>query len=568
MRWPTSRREPAPAERPVSAWRRVKWVAAGLATALIGSTGPASGADAESGRAWDLTPVPLDFVHFNGMSGKLYFPEMTGQGGALVDYDGDGDLDVYLVQGSLLGGASMAEAVFPYNGGGPPADVLLRNDATPAGPHWRDVTSDSGLAALGYGMSVTTGDFDGDGGVDLFVGNYGADQLWRNLGDGRFADASALLPQDDAWTTGGAFVDFDADGDEDLYIVHYVEYSVTQAPDCYAESTLRDYCGPSSFQGVPDTLLRNDGGDGWTDVSSQLGVGDVALAGLGVAVLDADGDGLLDLYVANDGQPNNLWGWRGGRWVDDALLAGVAVNVRGEPEASMGIGVADFDRDGDEDLVVTHLSGETNTLYVNEGDGLYDDLSVDRGLAAPSLPYTGFGVAWVDLDLDGWLDLVVVDGAVRIQEELAARGDPYPLSQTNLVFANERGRLVLTPETLDGEPRVHRGLVAGDVDGDGDQDLLLTVNAGPATVFESGAARPDNWLGVSLARPRHDGVEVAYADGGGTVARAGSSGSYASARDPRVVFGGALAPASLTISGRAGRRRLLSPPRGRYLRFE
>jgi hypothetical protein len=462
----------------------------------------------------------------------------------------------------------MGETVHPYVGESEPADVLLRNDWTPDGRRWVDATARAGLRATGYGMSVTTGDLDGDGWTDLFIGNYGADQLWRNRGDGTFEDVTLLLPGGggDAWTTGGVFVDYDGDGDEDLYSLSYVEYSVAEAPDCYAASTMRDYCGPSAFDGTADVMYRNEGGGRLTDVSAQLGLDRVRLAGLGVAVLDADGDGTLELFVANDGQPNNLWTWRGGEWVDDALLAGVAVNVRGEPEASMGVAVGDYDRDRDEDLLVTHLDGETNTLYANQGNGLFDDLSVDSGLGAPSLPHTGFGVVWLDRDHDGWLDVVVANGAVRIQEELAVKGDPYPLSQPSLLFSSHRGTFV-PAGALGPEPAVGRGLAAGDVDDDGDRDLLLTANSGTARLFSSPAAGNRNWIGITLRRPAHQRVEVRYADGSGVVARAGTSGSYASAGDPRVVFGGAEPPMSLSVQDANRRRLVIEPPLGRYLRF-
>ena len=298
-------------------------------------------------------------------------------------------------------------------------------------------------------MAVAVGDIDGDGWADLFTGNYGANQLWRNRGDGSFEEATAGLAEEEpSWTTSAVFCDFDGDGLDDLYIVNYVRYSTVDPPNCYATSSRRDYCGPSGFSSQPDRLLRNTGTGVFEDITAASGVGAVAGSGLGADVLDVDGDGRLELYVSNDGQPNFLWRRIDGRWVDDALLSGIAVNRRGEPEASMGIAVGDPDRDGDEDLVVAHLAGESHTLYVNQGNGLFDDRTRELGLAAASLPYTGFGIAWLDLEHDGWLDLAVVNGAVRIQESADLAADPYPLGQPNQLFANRGGDLVELP----GEP--------------------------------------------------------------------------------------------------------------------
>jgi hypothetical protein len=493
---------------------------------------------------------------------------MTGGGGALFDYDGDGDLDLYLVQGGALGpDSSMARDGRDI--GENERDVLLRNDGDIGGVRWKDVTAAARLASDGYGMAVATGDFDGDGWIDLLVGNYGANQLWRNRGDGTFADASRALSQSrPGWTTGAAFVDYDSDGDEDLYLVNYVGYSVAEAPTCYAPSSRQDYCGPSDFESQSDRLLRNLGDSTFEDVTVSSGVGSVAGSGLGVAVLDVDGDGRLELYVSNDGQPNFLWRIENGRWIDDALLSGVAVNGRGEPEAGMGIAVGDYDRDGDEDILVTHLSGESDTLYVNSGGGLFDDLSSESGLAAPSLPYTSFGVSWIDFDHDGWLDLAVVNGAVRIQEAAAARGEAYPLAQRNQLFGNQRGRFV---ERLDpvftAVQAVGRGLVRGDVDNDGDQDLVVINSAGPAELFLDAAAAAGSWLGVSLARPAHQSLVAEYEDGSTMLARASSAGSYASAADPRVVLAGSARIRALTIRLADRRIRVIDPAVDHYLRI-
>ncbi len=497
----------------------------------------------------------LDFTHWNGMSGEYYFPEMTGQGAALLDYDNDGDLDVYLVQGALLGpGKKRADALFPYQGSWPPSDRLYRNDlkvGVSGGRRLRftDVTAESGLAkiATGYGMGVAAGDVDNDGFTDLYVTNYGPNQLLRNQGDGTFSDVTETAGLDDpAWSTSAAFFDFDRDGWLDLFLANYVVFDVVRNPECFAPSSRRDYCGPSAFPGVADRLWRNRGDGSFEDVSVRSRVGAEKAAGLGVVAADFDGDGWLDLYVANDGEPNHLWlNQRDGTVRDEALLAGVAVNREGEPEASMGVSAADFDGDGDDDLFMTHLMSETNTLYVNDG-GLFEDRTLETGLAAGSLTFTSFGTAWLDVDNDGWLDLMIANGAVKVLEALAREGDPYPLAQPNQLLMNAGGRRFEDATARAGEAfqaaEVSRGAAFGDLDNDGDVDVVVCNNNGPARLLRNQVGQHAPWLGLRLVGKGGRDMLGARAE----VKRAGAAplwrtvrtdGSYCSASDPRVVFG-------------------------------
>ncbi len=508
----------------------------------------------------------LDFTHWNGMTGEYYFPEMTGQGAALLDYDNDGDLDVYLVQGALLGpGEKRADALFPYQGSWPPSDRLYRNDLSvpPEGGKrniaasgerlsFTDVTADSGLAkiATGYGMGVAAGDVDNDGFTDLYVTNYGPNQLLHNQGDGTFRDVTATAGLGDpAWSTSAAFFDFDRDGWLDLFVTNYVVFDVARNPRCFAPSSRRDYCGPSAFPGVADRLWRNQGagGLGFEDVSVRSRVAAQKAAGLGVVSADFDGDGWLDLYVANDGEANHLWlNQQDGTVRDEALLAGVAVNREGQPEASMGVSAADFDGDGDDDLFMTHLMSETNTLYVNDG-GLFEDRTLETGLAAGSLAFTSFGTAWLDVDNDGWLDLMVANGAVKVLEELAAKGDVYPLDQPNQLLINAGGRRFEDASARAGAAfqaaEVSRGAAFGDLDNDGDVDVVLCNNNGPARLLRNQVGQEQAWLGLRLVGTGGGRdmlgarAEVKRAGGGALWRRVRTDGSYCSANDPRLVFG-------------------------------
>ena len=278
-------------------------------------------------------PSGLEFFHFAGISGQLYFAENVGAGLGVFDYDNDGDLDIYAIQGTLLGPEdTLEDAIYPLQGPPPPKDRLYRNDLslTPDGspvPAFVDVTEASRLSATGYGMGVAAGDYNNDGWIDIYVTNYGPNQMWKNNGDGTFSDATLETGTgDDLWGTSASFLDFDRDGWLDHYVANYVVFDVAANPRCYATSSRRDYCGPSDFPPQPDRFYRNLGNGSFEEVSVRALRGYVTEPGLGVVATDFDGDGWTDLYVANDGRPNHLWiNQRDGSFVDDALLAGVAV---------------------------------------------------------------------------------------------------------------------------------------------------------------------------------------------------------------------------------------------------
>ena len=496
----------------------------------------------------------IDFIHFNGMSGEKYYCEMVGSGAAMFDYDNDGDLDIYIVQGSTLGpGKTLADSLFPPRGPLPPKDRLYRNDLVLQADGTRtlgftDVTERSGIAATGYGMGVAAADVNNDGWVDLYVTNFGENQLFHNQGDGTFRKAP--LPKTSAarWSVSAAFLDYDRDGWLDLYVGNYVNFSFSYTKACVGPTGVVDYCGPVSYEPVPDRLFRNRGDGTFQDTSPQAQIAREYNGALGVVTADFNGDGWIDIYVANDQRPNHLWiNQKDGTFSNEAVLAGCAFNKDGKAESSMGVDAADFDNDGDEDLFMTHLSNETNTLYLNDGTGWFEDQSSSTKLALPSLPFTGFGTAFFDYDNDGWLDVLALNGHVVTIEALAKVNDPYPLHQRNQLFHNlGDGRFEDVTDRA-GEvfelSEVSRGGAFGDVDNDGDTDVLVVNNNGRARLLINHTGRRHHWLGLRLVSRelKRDmlgtRVGVFLSESRALWRRVRSDGSFASANDPRLLFG-------------------------------
>jgi hypothetical protein len=538
---------------------RAAGIAVSLASAVL--SGPARAGESEVLFTDATSSAGLDFRHWNGMSGHLYYPEVVGAGAALFDYDNDGDLDLYLVQGNLLGNeGDRTSATTPWTGDWPPRDRLYRNDLESrdgrATVRFVDVTEESGIAADGYGMGVVAADLDNDGWVDLYVLNLGANQLWRNEGDGTFSDGTeASGTGDSRWSVAAAAADYDGDLDLDLFVVNYLNFSLATHKTCLTERGEVDYCLPSAYQPAPDALLVNDGGGRFEDATVAAGLAAARPGnGLGILAADLDGDRRLDFYVANDLMPNHLWLNGGnGELVEDGLISGAALNADGEAEASMGVAAGDHDGDGDLDLFLTHFHRETNTLYRNDsrpGAAQFRDRTNATRLGRPSWDATSFGTAFVDLDNDGWLDLAAVNGAVTFAAgRPRTEDDPFPLDQPNQTFLNVAdgaGGRRFEPAAaglLDGEtPFVSRGLAAGDVDNDGDTDLVITNNNGPARLLLNRTKTQGDWIGVApvlgAARGRRpaSGVTVRVHRAGAPplVRLAGGGGSYASWGDPRV----------------------------------
>ena len=495
--------------------------------------------------------VGLDFVHFNGMSGAMYFPETMAPGVGLVDIDNDGDLDVYAVQGAMLGGKPQTTATYPPTG--PPGDRLFRNDLVVDTTgrrtlHFTDITATSGIDIRSYGMGVAAGDVDNDGRVDIYRTGLSGGVLLRNTGNGTFRDVTTASGTGNpgGWGVSASFVDYDRDGWLDLYVGNYLVYRVETDKACQGPTGQRDYCPPNVYRPQRDRLFHNRRDGTFEDVTAQALAGGADGPALGVATADFDGDGWIDIYVGNDGTPNQLWiNQRNGTFVDTALQAGAAISGSGNAEASMGIDAADYDNDGDEDLFVTNWVSQMNVLYVNAGGGVFEDRRAASGLGAPSVARTGFGTAWLDYDNDGWLDLLTVNGGVSRIEAQAKAGDPFPVRMTKQLFrGSATGRFedvgrgeVFT--TLD----VGRGAAFGDVDNDGDVDVVVANTAGPLQLLLNDVGHRQHWLGLRLvdARERRDllGATALIARPGAPTLRrrARSDGSYASINDPRVLAG-------------------------------
>ncbi|MXW00987.1 MAG: CRTAC1 family protein [Holophagales bacterium] len=465
---------------------------AGMGTAEV----PGAGLAAPVVRFVDVTVESgIDHVLPSGTDSTYPMPAVMGGGLAVFDADGDDDLDLYVIA--------------PAPGGN---RFYLQQE----GGRFTDATRAAGLE--GDGMGCAVGDLDNDGDLDLYLTRVGPDRLFLNDGRGVFADRSeawnAAVP---GWSSSAALLDYDRDGYLDLYVARYVAFDPARV--CSQHGGRRDFCGPTEFEGLSDVLLHNLGGAGFADVSAAAGITAVEDAGLGVVAADFDHDGEMDIYVANDADPNNLWIHQGGgRFLDDGVLQGSAFNRWGNSEAGMGIAVGDADLDLDLDLFVTHLITETNTYYRNLMLPGFEDATIDTELGAASLDLTGFGAAFFDADNDGDLDLAVANGAVkRRPSALAMPGGATAPSdfwsdyvEPNLFLLNEDGRFVdASAQAPWTELGLSRALVPADLDGDGDLDLLIANLDGPPQLLRNLTIDPgadttaptSNWLQIRAFDP-------------------------------------------------------------------
>jgi hypothetical protein len=482
----------------------------------------------------------IAFTHENGASGHKYLVETNGSGAAWLDFDGDRDLDLYLVQGAPLPG---------YAGSRPLKDALLRND------HGRfvDVTDEAGVGDERHGMAAAAPDYDNDGDQDLFVTNFGRNTLYRNDGKGRFTDVTeaAGLGACERYHSSCAFADFDGDGDLDLYVCGYVDFRVDDGKVCgdlKRGEAYRSYCHPGMYNATDDELWRNDGDGTFSDVSKAAGIAGVpglGGKGLGVAAADFDDDRDLDLFVANDSDANFLWRNDGGlHFTNVASPMGVDYNGEGRTSACMGAAFGDVDGDGRLDLFTDVLSNQYNILWMRTPDGFVDQ-SYAAGLAGPSIPWVGFGTLLADLDNDGDLDVVVANGHVLDNAELVLTGTSW--RQPAQIYWNEgRGRFRLAEPAeagpYFGERHVGRGLAAADFDDDGDLDLLFTNNHEAAHLLRNEIGSRNSWIGLELVGTHCNrdalGAEVVVHSRSGAQRRLmRSAEGYLSFHDRRIVVG-------------------------------
>ena len=406
-----------------------------------------------------------------------------------------------------------------------------------------DITTAVGIVPAGYAMGVASGDFDNDGWIDLFVTGYGGARLLRNDRGRRLEDVTnAAGVKDTGWSVSASFFDYDRDGWLDLFVARYVTYVPVR---CVLLSGRADYCGPKSFAAERDRLFHNARGR-FEDASALIAAA-TAAPGLGVVAVDVNADGFQDVYVANDGAGNHLWiNEEGRRFREDGLLAGVALSGSGLAQAGMGTDAGDVDGDADFDLIVTNLTGETSTLYVNR-QGLFEDRSVASGVAGPSRPFTGFGTRLLDYDNDGALDLAAINGGVHLSDAAPLPATPRALGQRKLLLKNDgRGRFADVTAAAGGAfaaVESSRGLAAGDVDNDGDVDLVVANNESASRLLLNAAGSAAPWLGLRLVTRdgRRDAlgaiVRVQRRTGPPIVRHVHTDGSYASASDPRVLIG-------------------------------
>jgi enediyne biosynthesis protein E4 len=543
-------------------------VAAGVWLAACGGSAPSIPQTSQqpANEDWFVeraSATGIDFVHFNGMSGEYYYPEIMAPGVGLIDYDNDGDLDLYLVQSQMLGkGKTIKDALFPPKG--PLKDRLYRNDLSVSADgkktlHFTDVTDQAGIDIQTYGMGVAAGDVDNDGFVDLYRTSLTEGVLLHNNGNGTFTDVTARsgTANKGGWGVSAAFVDIDRDGWLDLFVGNYLLYTVEGDIDCLSVTGQHDYCPPNSYRPQPSKLYRNRGDGTFVDITKMALVGGAYGPALGVSTADFNNDGWLDIYVGNDGMPNQLWmNQKNGTFKDMAFLNGAAVNGQGNSEASMGVDAGDYDNDGDEDLFITNWLAQMNILYQNTGNAVFEDRKAASGLGAPSLAKTGFGTAWFDFDNDSWLDLMTLNGSVSMIEAQARAKDPFPLKMLNQLFRNLGDGRFEDVSARGGEPfkllDVSRGAAFGDIDNDGDEDVVVGTANGPTRLFINNIGNRNHWLGLRLtALNGRDmlGARVSVLRPGGPTVwrRSRSDGSYASANDPRVLVGLGSSTAPVTV---------------------
>ncbi len=563
-------------------------ILAGIAVAVVllkkprteqGRRGAVAGA--AEGMFTDVTKeTGITFIHTTGQKTlRMLYPEIMGAGVILFDYDNDDDLDIYFPNGNYLRGKKHDPDL---------ANALYRNEG---GWRFTEVTEEAGVGDDGYGQGAEAADFDNDGDQDLYVTNYGPNVYFRNEGNGTFTRTSLLAHP--LWGQCCAALDYDNDGDLDIYLANYLTYDHANQDlgrEVVAGKFIHEYKGPMVYDGSADVLYRNDGGEAFTDVTKQMGLHQPNGKGMGLGVCDFDNDGDPDIFVANDFQENYLFENKGARFVECGLAGGVAVSGDGNLESSMGVDIADVDNNGRFDIMVPCRHRESHTLYYNQWP-VFIDASAQRGLDEATLGWTGFSPSFLDYDNDGDMDLFISTGRVVTLEEAVHKGQTRPehfferYATTDLLLDND-GRGVfrrLSPQTAGphfGRRTISRGTAVGDLDNDGDIDLVVNVSEGRPILLRNNAMETGtggHWLTLKLigTKSNRDGIGTLV------IARAGGKtqyhylrggGSYLSVSDRRIHLGlaGATKVGSIEITWPSGIKQTLKDvqPVDRFLTIE
>jgi hypothetical protein len=476
----------------------------------------------------------IDFKHNASITNEKYILETIGAGAAFLDYDNDGLLDIYLANGAHLPDLQKSDPSY-YN-------RLYRNNGNGT---FTDTTMKAGVMGKGYSGGVAAGDYDNDGNEDLYVTTYHGNILYHNNGDGTFSDVTSKAGVvDGQWSTSAAFLDYDNDGKLDLFVTHYVNFNFANNVICKDWEGRPYYCHPDVYDGLANTLYHNNGDGTFRDVSKAAGVFNPQGKGLGVVAADYDDDGRIDIFVANDAVANFLYRNRGdGTFEDVTLSSGTGYDRNGRPQSCMGTDFGDYDRDGKLDLIVTNLEYETHTLYHNKGDGNFEDLTQETGLASATFYYAGWGTKFLDFDNDGFLDLFIVNGGLLDNIELYKKGVTY--AQKKLLLRNLNGKFVNETERYGQDllkPTVARGAAFGDYDNDGDIDIIVVNSGQPPNLLRNDGGNLNHWLKLKLIGTKSNrdaiGARVTVVAGDlKQVDQVRGGGSYLSASDYRLHFG-------------------------------
>ncbi len=478
----------------------------------------------------------IHWTHVAGISPQMYMPETAGPGCAFLDYDNDGWMDIYLVNSGRCDFYDPPQHL---------RNALYHNNRDGT---FTDVTDRAGVPGNAYGMGVAVGDYDADGLPDLYVTQYPRNILYHNNGDGTFTDVTAKAGvAAPGWGTSAVWFDYDNDGRLDLFVCGFIDFDKSKNIYC-GDGSMRWYCMPNVYKGTPCWLFHNNGDGTFTDVSKESGIGKMPAKAWGVVAADINNDGWVDLFVSNDKIPNFLFANRKGKFEDIAPLGGVAYNAMGAARSGMGVDAADFDQDGWLDLFLTNVDHEMFSLYHNRKDGSFDDLAVSTGIGGATMLLSGWGCGFFDFDNDGELDLIVCNGYPDTMVEKRLPDVKY--FEPILLFKNSGSadarlkwkNVSAESGAVFAKNLAARGLALGDFDNDGSVDVLVAVNDGPPVLMRNNAGRQNHWLGVRLVGRKANvdaiGAKITYRSGDFQRERTMvGGGSYASARDPRVVLG-------------------------------